>query len=146
MPLLLITVLLFWLQYRITARKGYVALTGKGGERRLVRLGPWRWAMLGYCLFVTSLSFFLPMLVVLQAAFAKAWGRGFGLDNLTLRNVRFVLFDQPATQSGDAQHLRLRGSGLDHRARPRAGHRLHRGPPARADGPRAVLRRHGARS
>src|SRR5207237_1292156 len=39
MPLLLITVLLFWLQQRIIARKGYVALTGKGGERRLVRLG-----------------------------------------------------------------------------------------------------------
>jgi iron(III) transport system permease protein len=99
MPLLLITVLLFWLQHRITARKGYVALTGKGGDRRLVRLGAWRWAMLGYCLFVTSLSFFLPMLFVLQAAFARAWGRGFSLDNLTLRNVRFVLFDQPATRA-----------------------------------------------
>ena len=99
MPLLLITVLLFWLQHRITGRKGYVSLTGKGGDRRLVRLGGWRWAMLGYCLFVTSLSFFLPMLFVLQAAFARAWGRGFSLDNLTLRNVRFVLFDQPATRA-----------------------------------------------
>jgi iron(III) transport system permease protein len=99
MPLLGITVLLFWLQRRIIARKGYVALTGKGGERRLVRLGGWRWAMLGYCLLVTSLSFFLPMLVVLQAAFAKAWGRGFSLDNLTLANVRFVLFDQPITRA-----------------------------------------------
>jgi iron(III) transport system permease protein len=98
MPLLLITVFLFWLQYRIIARKGYVALTGKGGERRPARLGPWRWVALGYCLFVTSLSFFLPLLVVLQAAFAKAWGRGFSLDNVTLRNVRFVLFDQPSTR------------------------------------------------
>lgn len=99
MPLLAITVLLFWLQRRITARKGYVSLTGKGGERRLVELGAWRWVMLGYCLLVTSLSFFLPMAVVLQAAFAKAWGRGFSLDNLTLGNVRFVLVDQPATQA-----------------------------------------------
>jgi iron(III) transport system permease protein len=99
MPLLVITVLLFWLQRRLIARKGYVALTGKGGERRLVKLGAWRWAMLGYCLLVTSLSFFVPMLVVLQAAFAKAWGRGFSLDNLTLHHVRFVLFDQPATRT-----------------------------------------------
>jgi iron(III) transport system permease protein len=98
MPLLLITVFLFWLQYRIIARKGYVALTGKGGERRPVQLGIWRWVALGYCLFVTSLSFFLPLLVVLQAAFAKAWGRGFALDNVTLQNVRFVLFDQPSTR------------------------------------------------
>jgi len=99
MPLLAITVLLFWLQRKLIARKGYVALTGKGGERRMVRLGPWRWAVLGYCLFVTSLSFFIPMIVVLQAAFAKAWGRGFSLDNLTTRNIRFVLFDQPATRT-----------------------------------------------
>src|SRR5215471_7790479 len=99
MPLLLVTAFLFWLQYRIISRKGYVALTGKGGERRMVSLGPWRWAMLGYCLVVTSLSFFLPMLVVLQAAFAKAWGRGFSIDNLTLRHIRFVLFDQPATRT-----------------------------------------------
>jgi iron(III) transport system permease protein len=98
MPLLLITVALFWLQRRLIARKGYVALTGKGGERRLVRLGRARWAVLGYCLAVTSLSFFVPMIVVVQAAFAKAWGRGFSLDNVTLRNVRFVLFDQPATR------------------------------------------------
>ena len=99
MPLLAITVALFWLQRRLTARKGYVSLTGKGGERRPLRLGPWRWVMLGYCLFVTSLSFFLPMVVVLQAAFAKAWGRGFSLDNLTLHNVRFVLVDQPLTKA-----------------------------------------------
>jgi len=99
MPLLAITVALFWLQRRVIARRGYVALTGKGGERRLIRLGRWRWPLLAWCLFVTSLSFFLPMVVVLQAAFAKAWGRGFSLDNLTLRNVSFVLFDQRATQT-----------------------------------------------
>jgi iron(III) transport system permease protein len=99
MPLLAITVFLFWLQRRIIARKGYVALSGKGGERRPVKLGRWRWMMLGYCLFVTSLSFFLPMVVVLQAAFAKAWGRGFSLDNLTLHNLWFVLVDQPLTQA-----------------------------------------------
>jgi iron(III) transport system permease protein len=99
MPLLVITVALFWLQRRIIARKGYVALTGKGGERRLIRLGAWRWPLLAWCLFVTLLSFFMPMLVVLQAAFAKAWGRGFSLDNLTLRNVSFVLIDQRATQT-----------------------------------------------
>ena len=99
MPLLSITALLFWLQQRLIARKGYVALTGKGGERRVVRLGAWRWVMLGYCLLITSLSFFLPMVVVLQAAFAKAWGRGFSLDNLTLANLRFVVVDQPITRA-----------------------------------------------
>ena len=99
MPLLVITVALFWLQRQLIARKGYVALTGKGGERRQLKLGPWRWVALAYCLFVTSLSFFIPMVVVLQAAFAKAWGRGFSLDNLTTKNLTFVLFEQPATRT-----------------------------------------------
>ncbi len=98
MPLLLITVLLFWLQRSVLGRRGYTAVTGKGGERRMIALGPWRFVMLGYCLFVSALSVFLPLIVLMQAAFAKAWGRGFSLDNLTLRNFHFVLFEQSQTQ------------------------------------------------
>ena len=99
MPLLVITVVLFWLQRRITSRKGYVSLTGKGGERRPIELGPWRWALLAYCLFVCTLSFFMPMVVICQAAFAKAWGRGFSLDNLTLSNLYFTLFENDLTRN-----------------------------------------------
>lgn len=99
MPLLLITVALFWLQRRVLGRKGYASVTGKGGERRLIRLGVWRWVMLGYALFVVSLSVLLPMTVLLQAAFAKAWGRGFSLGNLTLDNFRYLLFEQTQAQS-----------------------------------------------
>jgi iron(III) transport system permease protein len=98
MPLLAVTVLLFWVQQRLTRRKGYVALTGKGGERRLLRLGAWKWPLLAYCLGVCAFSFLLPMVVVCQAAFAKAWGRGFDLDNLTLANLSFTLFHNPLTR------------------------------------------------
>jgi iron(III) transport system permease protein len=98
MPLLVITVVLFWLQRRITSRKGYVALTGKGGERRPVALGGWKWGVLGYCLFVCTLSFVMPMVVICQAAFAKAWGRGFSLDNLTFNNVYVTVFENELTR------------------------------------------------
>src|SRR5947209_3615674 len=98
MPLLAVTVFLFWLQGSVIGRRGYVTVSGKAGERRMIRLGPWRWAMLGYALFVCALSVLLPMLVLLQAAFAKAWGRGFSLDNLTLRNFTYVLFEQTQAQ------------------------------------------------
>src|SRR5947209_12217255 len=91
MPLLAITVLMFALQRTLLGRRGYAAVTGKGGERRMIALGPWRWVMLGYALMVCALSVFLPMLVLLQAAFAKAWGRGFALDNLTLHNFYYLL-------------------------------------------------------
>src|SRR3954453_23450257 len=91
MPLLLITVLMFWLQRSLMGRRGYTSVTGKGGERRMVHLGAWRWVMLAYALLVSLFSVLLPMVVLLQAAFAKAWGRGFALDNLTLANFHYLL-------------------------------------------------------
>jgi iron(III) transport system permease protein len=91
-PLLLITVVLFGLQRRLVSRRGFVALTGKGGERRVMQIGPWRWVMLGYALFILSLSVLLPYIVLGQAALSKAWGRGFSLDNLTLHNFTYLLF------------------------------------------------------
>ena len=110
MPLLCITVLLFWVQRRLTSRKGYVALTGKGGERRPVALGPWRWPLLGYCLLVCTFSFFMPMVVICQAALAKAWGRGFRLDNLTLDNLRFTLFENTLTRNATIHTFLYAGS------------------------------------
>jgi iron(III) transport system permease protein len=98
LPLLLITVLLFWLQRVILGRRGYASVTGKGGERRMIRLGAWRWVMLGYALFVCALSVLLPMAVLLQASLAKAWGRGLALDNLTLNNFHYLLFEQTQAQ------------------------------------------------
>src|SRR5919199_1294755 len=93
MPLLLVTIALFWLQQRLIRRKGYVTLTGKGGDRRMTDLGAWRWLLLGYSLFVVSLAVFLPYLCIAQAAFAKAWGRGWSLDNVTLGNFSYILSD-----------------------------------------------------
>ena len=110
MPLLMITILLFWLQRRITHRKGYVALTGKGGERRPIPLGRWKWPMLAYCLAVCTLSFFMPMVVILQAALAKAWGRGFSLDNLTLDNLYFTVFENNLTQTATLNTFMYAGS------------------------------------
>jgi iron(III) transport system permease protein len=98
MPLLLVTAGLFLLQQRILRRRSYVALTGKGGERRPIELGKTRWLALGWSLLVTGLTVVLPYLVLFQAAFAKAWARGFGLDNLTLGNFRMLLFEQATLQ------------------------------------------------
>jgi len=99
-PLLLITVVLFGLQRWMVRRRGFVALTGKGGERRITELGPWRWVMFGYSLFVMSLAVLLPYIVLAQAALSKAWGRGFTWDNITLKNFDYILFQhETAAQS-----------------------------------------------
>jgi iron(III) transport system permease protein len=99
-PLLLITVALFGVQRWLVRRRGFVSLTGKGGDRRLIALGPWRWVMLGYTVLLLSLAVLLPYAALAQAALAKAWGRGFSLDNLTLRNFHYLLFEhETAAQS-----------------------------------------------
>ncbi|MSP01930.1 MAG: iron ABC transporter permease [Acetobacteraceae bacterium] len=99
-PLLLITVALFGVQRLLMRRRGFVSMTGKGGERRIMDLGPWRFVILGYSLFVLSLAVLLPYIVLMQAALAKAWGRGFGWDNLTLKNFHYILFQhETAAQS-----------------------------------------------
>ncbi|PHK96092.1 ABC transporter permease [Pseudoroseomonas rhizosphaerae] len=92
MPLLLITIGMIAVQKLLLARKGFVSQTGKGGERRPIRLGGWRWALLGYCVFVGALSVLMPLAVLLQASFAKAWGRGLSFSNLTLDNYAYLLF------------------------------------------------------
>jgi iron(III) transport system permease protein len=99
-PLLLITVVLFGFQRWVMRRRGFVSMTGKGGERRLIALGLWRWVMLGYTFLLLSLSVLLPYAVLAQAALSKAWGRGFSVDNLTLGNFRYLLFQhETAAQS-----------------------------------------------
>lgn len=93
MPLLGVTVLLALVQRLMTHRKSFATLTGKGGERRPIDLGSGRWLLFAYAMFVASLSVFLPYIFLVQAAFAKAWGRGFAWDNLSFRNFHFVLFE-----------------------------------------------------
>ena len=92
-PLLLITVVLFLVQRQLTHRRGFVALTGKGGDRRPIGLGIWRWPLFFYCLMVLSFSVLMPYAALSQAALAKAWGRGWSVDNLTLHNFTYLLFD-----------------------------------------------------
>jgi iron(III) transport system permease protein len=92
-PLLLITVCLIGVQKLLLSRKGFVSQTGKGGERRQIKLGPWRWVLFAWCFGVALLAVLKPLLVLLQASFAKAWGRGLSFDNLTLRNYRMLLLE-----------------------------------------------------
>ncbi|MFC3678445.1 ABC transporter permease [Ferrovibrio xuzhouensis] len=94
MPLVGITVVLLVLQRLMLARRGYVSVSGKGGERRRVRLGFWRWPIFAYASFISLVSVILPLFVLVQTSFARAWGQGLSLDNLTLANFHYILFEQ----------------------------------------------------
>lgn len=96
MPLVLITVILLGAQRLLLARKGYVTVGGKGGHRSLMKLGAFRWAMLGYAALIGLLSVVAPMYIILQSAFTKAWVKGLTPDNLTLGNFYQALIGQPS--------------------------------------------------
>lgn len=94
MPMLAMTVVLLLVQRMLLSRKGYVSVSGKGGERRPLDIGAWRWVLAAYCGLIAAITVVVPLLTLLQTAFSKAWGRGFSADNFTLNNFREILFEQ----------------------------------------------------
>jgi iron(III) transport system permease protein len=91
-PLLIATMLLIALQKKILGRRGFSTVGGKGGQRRMVRLGWARLPLLLMVLGILALSVFLPYWILLKAAFSKAWAMPLDWDNFTLGNFSFALF------------------------------------------------------
>jgi iron(III) transport system permease protein len=98
-PLIVITLAMFSMQRMVLGRKGYVALTGKGGGRTFTPLGRYRWLVLGYALFVVGLAVILPYAALAQAAFSRAWGLGMSWANFTLENFAAVLLEDNSRQT-----------------------------------------------
>lgn len=94
MPMLATTIVLLVVQRLLLSRKGYVAVSGKGGERRPVDIGWWKWVLAAYCGLIAAITVIVPLWMLLQTAFSKAWGVGLSLDNLTLRHFNTILFEQ----------------------------------------------------
>jgi iron(III) transport system permease protein len=106
-PLLLATALLLQMQKRLLGRRGYAAIGGKGGRRRTIPLGAWRWPTLGGCLLVLACAIFLPYGMLAKAAFSRAWAQPLTWSNLTLANFSFTFFEYSATQGAVLNTLEL---------------------------------------
>src|SRR5206468_850092 len=107
MPLLLATALLLLLQKKLLGRRGYAAVGGKGGQRRTITLGPWRWPALLAVLGVMACPIFLPYAILAKAAFSRAWAQPLTWDNFTLANFSFTFFEYSATQAAILNTLEL---------------------------------------
>jgi iron(III) transport system permease protein len=97
-PLLLATMLLIALQKKILGRRGFSTVAGKGGQRRLIKLG---WAGIPVMIVVfaiLSLSIFLPYWILLKAALSKAWALPLNWENFTLANFSFAFYQYDDTQ------------------------------------------------
>ena len=105
-PLLLATALLLLMQKKLLGRRGYAAVGGKGGQRRPIALGPWRYPALAGCLAVLACAVFLPYGILLKAAFARAWAQPLTWENFTLENWSFT-FLHGSTQAAIVNTLEL---------------------------------------
>lgn len=110
MPMLATTVVLLVVQRLLLSRKGYVSVSGKGGERRPLDIGAWKWVLAAYCGLIAAITVVVPLITLLQTAFSRAWGRGFSLDNLTLANFQAILFEQATVRDAIVNTMVYAGS------------------------------------
>jgi iron(III) transport system permease protein len=106
-PLLLATALLLLVQKRVLGRRGYASVGGKGGQRRLLALGLWRYPALALCLAVMACSLFLPYGILAKAAFSRAWAQPMTWQNFTLGNFWFTFFQYSSTRDAILNTLEL---------------------------------------
>lgn len=106
-PLLLATALLLQLQKRLLGRRGYASVGGKGGQRRNIPLGVWRYPALAGALVVLACAIFLPYGILAKAAFTRAWAQPLTWDNVTAGNLTFTFLEYSATKLAILNTLEL---------------------------------------
>ncbi len=97
--LLLLTIFLVILQYRILARRRFYTVTGKGYRPRLIHLGPWRWAAFGVNVAYLGVVL-LPFLVLVFISFVPGWVGGLNFAKFSLDNYKTVILVNEVTQRG----------------------------------------------
>jgi iron(III) transport system permease protein len=105
MPLLAVTIGLLLVQRRLLGRRKFTMVGGKGGRRRLVELGAWRWPIFGLAMLVPLCSVFLPYLALLGTSLSHIWSEGPVPGNLTLYWYRWALFENGATRGAITHSL-----------------------------------------
>ncbi|HEY1267931.1 MAG TPA: iron ABC transporter permease [Candidatus Binatia bacterium] len=106
-PLLLATIGLIAVQKKLLGRRGYSTVGGKGGQKRLLKLGHLRIPALLLVAAILSLSVFLPYAILLKAALSKAWAMPLTVDNFTLGNFTFTFFQYGDTQAAILNTFKL---------------------------------------
>ena len=91
LPMLIVAVVLLWFRRRMLGRRSFATIGGKGGQRRLQKLGVYRWLLFLFCAVPLVCSIALPYLALIAASVVKRQGYGLTWSNLTLDNYFFVL-------------------------------------------------------
>ena len=92
-PLLLVTLLVLQVQRRLLGRRSFVVVGGKNSPARLIRLRGWRWPALAGVLLVLMLPVFLPYFALIKTAIVDNLADPLAWSTLTLKHIRFALFE-----------------------------------------------------
>lgn len=80
-----IAVVVLMLNLKLLARGSYVTVTGKaGGRGSTFGLGIWRWPLAALVWAGAIAGSIVPLAALVLVSLLRSWGRGYGLDNLTL--------------------------------------------------------------
>jgi len=92
MALGLITAVLIWVQRRITVKREYTTVTGKGFRPNVIDLGRWKWVALGYNLSYLFIAVVLPLITLVIVSLHKVWQGYPDPARMTLSNYGRILF------------------------------------------------------
>jgi len=73
--------------------KEYIVISGKDVQPKLVKLGKWRYILFAIVLSMIIIIVVLPIIAILLTALTRAWGLLPVINNWTLKNLKYVLFD-----------------------------------------------------
>ena len=110
MVLVVVAVALTWLRNRLTSRGSFVTVTGRGFRPRVIRLGPFRWVALAFCLVYMLLAAVMPILSLVYGSLLSFWRPTFSPSDFTLANY-VALFETPMTWNAMKNSLILSVGG-----------------------------------
>ena len=107
MLLMLMAVLGLVLSAWVTRLGRYTTLTGKSAQQTVIPLGRWRRWLFALLVLYCLLTVGLPFAAIVTTSFLRGWGQAPTLNNLTLENYRYVLFEHHLTGLGLRNSLLL---------------------------------------
>jgi iron(III) transport system permease protein len=99
LPMLIAAVCLIWMRKQSIGRRGFATIGGKGGQRRLQKLGHYRWLAFAFCMIPLTCALFLPVFTLLMQSLMKTQHGGFQLSNLSLQHYYFILTNDAVANS-----------------------------------------------
>lgn len=108
--LAIIALICVWVQRRLVAKRDYVTVSGKSTQPRIVHLGRWRWAALGFNLLYLLFAVILPIGALILVSLHRSWTGEIRPDTMTLDHYAYA-FGHPVAGAGMKNSLILSAAG-----------------------------------